>query len=238
MIVNDVPVVAGIPWRATENRLPAMNRVLRFFAHFGVPVMRCDSDPSRPFNLSAARNECARRIRSLYGDDTVIIISDADTIPDAGALLNSINNVSLASDLLVSYPHGSLVYLHSEHVDERDLSRLPSERSHHGHSVSAPPIVMRASTFFAVGGFDERFTGWGAEDDAFAIAAAAFGTVERTDDGFGGTAVAYSFDTEDSDRRLSDSSRARYQLYLNSRHCPEMVRELIMTPAQLDPGSN
>ena len=35
---------------------------------------------------------------------------------------------------------------------------------------SAPPLVVHREAYEAVGGHDERFLGWGSEDQAFALA--------------------------------------------------------------------
>lgn len=131
-----------------------------------------------PFNRSAAINTAAR----LAGDWDVAVVADSDVVIDPQAVVDAAAK---------AHGTGRLVITHTERVD---LSRLGTEKVLSGYAGpwNRRPIMERVwkvsessciavprSLFDKVGGFDERFEGWGYEDTAFVIACERAGGVER-----------------------------------------------------------
>ncbi len=125
------------------------------------------------FNRSAAINEASR----LAGDWDVALIIDSDTISDRDA-------VRTGADVALST--GCMVTCHDLRImlTDRGTKRILKgyNRSWRGHgfveriwyeSCSSAVAVSR-QLFDRVGGFDERFVGWGREDSAFRMACETF----------------------------------------------------------------
>lgn len=122
--------------------------------------------PDGPFNRSAAVNDAAAQA----GDWEVGIVLDADVIVNPEAVYDSVATATRT---------GKLVITHTRRVD---LTRRGTEMVMNGYrgpwtkrpvqgrvwdvSESSCVVVPRA-LWEKVGGFDERFRGWGYEDTAF-----------------------------------------------------------------------
>lgn len=65
-----------LPWRATEDRIPAHDTCLKFWHDHGFDTIQADSDANRPFLCNAARINAVRQATT-----DVVIIADAGTIP-------------------------------------------------------------------------------------------------------------------------------------------------------------
>lgn len=119
---------------------------------------------SGPFNRSAAIN------RGAQGDWDVLVILDGDVICDADRVVQAAESAHGTGKLTLPY--------HRRHLLNRRGSRLIVEGRHQGswdrfinategrRHYSSIVCVPRA-LWEQVGGFDERFEGWGGEDDAF-----------------------------------------------------------------------
>lgn len=152
-----------VPWRDDGARAPACRHVCdRLRAMLpSVPLYLTDSG-HEPFNRSASRNHgvaCAH-------DGELVVVCDADTVPDP---------VSLKQCLMVAprgglhYPFSVVNYLTEAGTDlvlrgqEPDPARIEfSIPTPHGGC-----FVIRADQYRQAGGFDERFLGWGFEDNAW-----------------------------------------------------------------------
>ena len=123
-----------------------------------------------PFNRSAALNQAAAETQ---GWDVAVII-DADIIADAAAVLTAVEVAAATGRMVVS--HHERVMLNKTGT-EKVLggyegpwrARQMVERVY-TDSVSCCVAVPRG-LWDALGGFDERFAGWGYEDTAFELAA-------------------------------------------------------------------
>lgn len=130
-----------------------------------------------PFNRSAALNAAAFEA----GSWDVALIVDADT---------HVQPPQVEAAVELAGRSGSIVYAHDRW---RGVGRSGTERilrgGYHGswaplaestllNTVSSCLAIGRP-LWDAVGGFDERFRGWGFEDRAFAIACATIGGAER-----------------------------------------------------------
>lgn len=127
-----------------------------------------------PFNRAATRNRCVQRAES-----GVVVIADADILPDAAALLESITAARDEGGLHLGYDYYRALMKEStqrfyydrtnpSRHDKRDPSLLPM--AFDSTTSTCGIVVMRCDQWFLAGGMDERFTGWGFEDTAFAIA--------------------------------------------------------------------
>lgn len=116
-----------------------------------------------PFNRALAINRAAE----AAGDWEYAIIVDADSV---------MTHDQIESALMVAKQHQSLVIPHSRWVNVeheevvRFLAGLPlfhrPDRTIYHRTLSSILVIPR-ETWDAVNGFDERFKGWGFEDNAF-----------------------------------------------------------------------
>lgn len=137
-------------------------------------------DPSVPFSKSAAINDAASRAR---GD--IFVILDADGLIDTRSILHCAEKIREAQDKgrrLWYVPYRQFYRL-TEKASRRVLQSPPCDAyefpvppppcdilntsgSQHGHWYGAGIQIMSRCAFYEVGGWDERFRGWGGEDHA------------------------------------------------------------------------
>jgi len=152
-----------IPWRPQPTRIAAFEAVTAWYAE-NVPdaTIRTIDAPDPIFNLAACRN---LGIASVADPHEVVVINDADTLPQVDALRAA---VAAASDGLVHLPYteyrwlgatGTAQYCGGTPLDECDFELVRGACS--GVYVTTP------ATWAAHGGQDERFRGWGFEDAAW-----------------------------------------------------------------------
>jgi hypothetical protein len=177
-----VRVVGLVPRRADGARRDQLWRWARERWPFEVVE---GSSPDGPFNRSAAINDAARKA----GDWDIAAIIDADTLVPQPQLDLALRLVEQADESAVAQRDGLAVlpFTHYCLVSRKESDRLLAGRELPGSSAlmqvrvnrwSGCVVVPRA-LFEAVGGFDERFVGWGGEDISFAAALLAAGTVAR-----------------------------------------------------------
>jgi hypothetical protein len=115
-----------------------------------------------PFNRSASRN---LGVRSADPGE-LVVVCDADTLPDPQGLATAIRR---AYDGRLHYPFAVVNYL-SEAGTLSVLQGNQPSREHIERSIPSAQggiMVMRASAWLEAGGMDERFIGWGYEDNAW-----------------------------------------------------------------------
>lgn len=136
--------------RAYSDILPSVKQITVDTAH-------------QVFNRAAARNECVKR-----AGDGVVVIADADIIPNREALLSAIAAARAGGFHLGYDYYRALMRESTERLLARggDPSKLPV--SHDSTDSTAGIIVIRTDEWWRAGGMDERFYGWGWEDSAFA----------------------------------------------------------------------
>ena len=126
-----------------------------------------------PFNRSAAINDAAKKATR-----DIFIIADADIAFNIDQIENAIEALNFHPWVI---PYRSRIHLSLEKtnelykknpsitLDDSDIEGCEILGLSGYQQVGAIIIVPR-NNFEKVGGFDERFKGWGREDDAFAMA--------------------------------------------------------------------
>jgi len=115
-------------------------------------------------------------VEQANGD--VLVVCDADLIVDFENLQHSIAAVQAELDFV--RPYSDLIdldldqsdhYLKTGELPDTAKSNESTNRSHFGERLclAGGIFVINKSIFTQLGGFDERFRGWGGEDDAFSL---------------------------------------------------------------------
>jgi glycosyltransferase involved in cell wall biosynthesis len=186
-----------VPWRPTPDRIAAFERVITWWTDRSFNVVLGDSSAER-FNLSAARNSAVGQATS-----DVVVVADADTIPD---------ELALDTAILACERHGGVWWPFTEYrylapdagVDGADLAAAPvAER--YPNSVGGL-LVIRREEYWRLNGFDERFTSWGGEDRAFELAASRLSTIHRI------PGIVFAFN-HTADRNMRGPWRRHLEMY-------------------------
>jgi hypothetical protein len=162
--VNSVSV--AIPWRPQPSRINAFERVTAWYAA-EFPEMRVHTvDSTDPiFNLAHCRN----RAVANAAPGEVIVLNDADTIPEAGALRAAIS--AARTDRRVHLPYTEYRWLGREgSAQYADGARLTDCSFELVVGACSGVYVTTPEAWRAHGGQDERFRGWGFEDAAWNLA--------------------------------------------------------------------
>ncbi len=156
-----------IPWRPAPSRLEAFDRVVGWYQENlrGVAVETIDTDDV-PFVLAACRNAAMRDAPP----DTVVVIGDADTIPERAPLLAAIR--AAATSGVVHLPYDEYRWLGpagtAEFLAGADLDTCAVEQ--YVHTACSGIYVATPRNWARHGGQDEGFQGWGFEDAAWNLA--------------------------------------------------------------------
>ncbi|MFI8523909.1 hypothetical protein ACIGB8_05665 [Promicromonospora sukumoe] len=161
-----VPAVVVLPWRPAPSRVPAFERVLAWYAE-RLPELRVatvDTD-DEPFVLAACRNKAMRDAP----EGTVVVVGDADTLPEPGPLRAAIQ-AAAASDR-VHLPYDEYRWLGRDGSAQFDAGvPLPECSFELVIGACSGVYVATPRTWAAHGGQDENFRGWGFEDAAWFLA--------------------------------------------------------------------
>src|SRR5690606_21460484 len=144
-----------IPWRPQPDRVANYEYVCDWFRrHLPDADLIPVDTPHVPFNAAACRNEGVRQA----GHTDVVVISDADVIPDPDALNAAIR---AAGDGRIHMPYTTFKSL------DKDTPRLVVEGGTHTpqstKSATGGTYVATPAGWWAAGGMDDRFRGWGCE---------------------------------------------------------------------------
>lgn len=164
-----------IPWRQTSpERRKAFEYVKNWFVKnmdareedgARYPLLTPDSGHEK-FNRGASRNLGVTQAR----DAKVVILCDADTVPEEGPLREAIYAASKDDRLHLPYTHfrGLTQSGTRRAFRGRPLTDLPTE-DEHDHATGGI-LVIQPKAYWKAGGHPE-LTGWGFEDTIFRICA-------------------------------------------------------------------
>lgn len=138
-----------------------------------VKIYVADSDPDLKFNRSQARNNAFKQSKEKY-----VAFCDADTFWHKDLLLNALHVLPSTNWLipykryLITQPVNTTKILSSSY----DIDFVESDYTYdiivenNTPDVLMPPIsgiqLFESDKFYKTGGFDERYDGWGYEDNA------------------------------------------------------------------------
>lgn len=164
-MVQSIKTAVVIPWRAKPDRRYAFDIVKSWYKN-NLPdaqIILAD-DGKRHFCLSGCRNIGVKMAEESGAD--VVIINDADTVPEIEPLKEAIN--ASCNDQYVHLPYTEYRSLRSQGTREfrsgKELSNCDAfivEGAVSGVYVTSP------KTWWSHYGQDERFRGWGFEDAAW-----------------------------------------------------------------------
>ena len=161
-----------IPWRDSGDpyRRAHFWFLRRYYEQAGLRVVV--GDHPGEFNRSAARNA---GVRAATAD--VVAVVDADNIITPANLERAADLAWLGGGWAKPFTHfGYLSQQSTDHwyaAEDSTVDSFPLTWEGDGpqERFNGGAYVMARVTWLALGGMDEAFTGWGAEDDAFTIAA-------------------------------------------------------------------
>lgn len=155
-----------IPWRATPSRLKALDIVVDWYKTNLTNIEIFYSDKPGVWNLAASRNDGVKKAQEAHCD--VIIVNDADTIPEIGPLTKAIEECQ--KDGLIHLPFKIVNYLEESETDVYLSGKTEGLKARLFFGGVSGVLVCKPETWWELGGQDEKFKQWGGEDDAFAIA--------------------------------------------------------------------
>jgi hypothetical protein len=158
-------IAVVIPWREQPSRIPGYNEVRKWYAE-NLPeakVYTCDH-PSEVWLMSASRNDGVRAAEADGAD--VIIMSDADTIPEKSALMKAVEGAYQDNLMHLPYTEYRALLANGNEMyfkGQRPLGRAPRKLV---KGACSGVNVFTPATWWSLGGNDEKFKQWGYEDTA------------------------------------------------------------------------
>lgn len=167
-------VTVAFPWRPQPARVAAFEFVRRWWAEVlpEAHVVEVDTD-HQPYNLAACRNAGVDAAEA--NGSSVVVLADADCVVGTPASLHA------ALHAATSDPYLHLPFTEQRYLDEPETLGLfdglqPPLEGSHGNGAC---WVTSVAGWRAAGGQDERFSGWGGDDDQMIAAATALTGVVR-----------------------------------------------------------
>jgi hypothetical protein len=157
-----------IPWREQPSRIKPLEAVLFWYKTNLADIEIFYSDrPGEFWNASASRNDGVKKAQEAYCD--VIIINDADTLPEIEPLLEAIEHCQ--KDGMIHNPYRKCKYFDIEMTEKFFAGSDIKLLKHTLYTEANGGIyVCTPETWWSVGGMDEKFIQWGGEDTALELA--------------------------------------------------------------------
>ena len=230
-----------IPWREVFPTLPeeveknryrknTLNWVKRRYEMlFPDSPFKLSGNPGVDFNRSMSINLGVESTTTEY-----VLIGDADTIPHPEAIHEGLRLLELGAPWLL--PYGDADYYNADRASSEWILSLPPHFPINPNNISyehkikawSGQVLLRAKDFLDIGGFDERFEGWGYEDNAFTVQAdTLLGDHQRVQDGFAIHIWHPVTDRTTWGQPHIDRNRAMYREYEQSAGNPEIMRRLV-----------
>lgn len=161
------PVTVIVPWRASASRVPAFELLLGWYrTHLPEFAVVTVDTGEVPFSLAACRNAGVAGVAA----GEVVVINDADTLPDPAPLRAAV--AAAGASGLVHLPYTQYRWLGASGTAQLaagvEAAACAVEQLVEG--ACSGVYVTTPETWAAHGGQDERFRGWGFEDDAWYLA--------------------------------------------------------------------
>jgi hypothetical protein len=212
-----------VPWRSDgghRERLWAFCRAW-WRERFPDALIVEGSSPDGKFNRAAAINDAAR------GDWDVAIVLDADVLADPGQVRDAVELARSTGRLTLAYERfAGLTMGMTTRVLDGYEGRWGAGTRFRSTTHESSIVVVPRALWETVGGFDERFVGWGQEDVAFVQACRVLGGEPERVAG----PVYHLWHERSPDRRAFDPQyRANQALgarYRETRE-PDAMRELL-----------
>lgn len=224
--MEHIPFTVTVPWRSTRTREPLFQALRKWYAEnldkdvlsFDAPKIGTDEiRNTRFFNTAAARNRCVKE-----SPTEIVVINDADTIPNKQAILQAVEYVYETGKTClpytrynhVSYP-ATMRYLKGVRIKPQDC-RI--------YRPAVGGIVVTTKTMWdRHNGQDERMFGWGYQDTAWSISyQTLFGDLHRID------ADIYSLSHQLAERGENIlNNKGHFQNYERARGDVEQMKLLI-----------
>lgn len=157
-----------IPWRPTPSRIKPLAKVIEWYK-INLPDIEIfyTDRPGEFWSASGSRNDGVRRAQEAHCD--VVILNDADTLPELDSLLEAID--AAQSDGMIHNPYRLCKYFDMEMSEQFYAGKDIKLLKHTLYTEANGGIwVCTPETWWSIGGMDEKFVQWGAEDSAFELA--------------------------------------------------------------------
>lgn len=154
-----------IPLRLSELREPPFRYLENWLKteFVDIPIYTSDSRQGVRFNVSEARNRGC--LRAINDDVDILIVLDADTLVSKSVIEKAVRIAEETGALVMS--KGYVLLTEEESVDIFKGEKWPTSfEAKVFQSTPGGLWVMSAEVFKTVNGWDERFIGWGYEDNA------------------------------------------------------------------------
>jgi len=158
-----------IPWRETPSRIKPFEIVVDWYKTNLTDIEIFYADRPGNWNIAASRNDGVKKAQEAHCD--VIIVNDADTLPEIEPLLKAIEECQ--KDGMIHNPFSvcktftekeSQLFYENTSISLYNLKGTVHQTSVGGVYVCTP------EAWWNMGGQDEKFIQWGYEDSAFDIA--------------------------------------------------------------------
>ena len=201
-----------MPWRFRPTRGNAFTvTVNRLMDQFPDSAIYYADTEDEVFNVSGSRNRgCLSAIKD--GCDVLLVV-DADTLLEKDSVDAAIvKAVEIDAVCMPFYVYARVSEIASTSLINGEMSFEEAVATSHSESAAHPggAYAMSSSTFLRLNGWDERFIGWGYEDDAFAEAHRGLlgRELERVD------GIALTLYHEDRDKEYMEENRERFYSYV------------------------
>ena len=218
-----------IPYRPSHRlRAKTFDWITRRYKKLLPEAELCVADSNdEEFSRSQARNNAF----SLATTD-ILLVADADTVPERDAILRGIELLDQQVPWVVPYDtyfnlgveKTQEILKHGPHLD----IEFKNEDCEHIVMSTAGMLLMRRSAWETVGGYDERFIGWGYEDNSFQLALDVLvGRHVRVHEGRGIHMWHPAPETVRFAQPMIDYNRRLYEQYVKASRNPERMKRLV-----------
>jgi hypothetical protein len=221
-------VVILVPWRGGDperERLWEWTRAWWERKYPEWPIYVGVQEDDEPFNAAATRNKAA----ALAGDWDVAIVLDADAICETAR--EAVAEAWATQSYTLAFTRA--IRLTPEETEIVMSGGPYPERKGPVGPIESMCVVLPRSVWDTVGGYDERFVGWGAEDNAMLVATTCL--VGRHHTVPGEVWHLHHTPAADSDRgdgpwrpiETLKANRALFDIYARAQGYPDAMRALI-----------